>query len=83
MKQCDMSQNIPMPNGRNAISNMGQEAMGIFYNADHVRANQTETQGFQLFLCFLCLGGLFFLKSSTVQLCVKKKKKWGSLAQPH
>lgn len=30
MKQCDMGQNIPMPNGRNAISNMGQQAMGNF-----------------------------------------------------
>lgn len=49
-----MVQNIPVPNGRNVISNMGQQAMGNFYNADHVRTSQTETQGFQyIIVCVL------------------------------
>ncbi len=47
MKQCDMGQNVHMPNGRNAISNKGQQATGKLYNTDHVRTSQTETQGFQ------------------------------------
>lgn len=52
MKHCDMGQNTHMPNGRNAISNMGQQAMGNFLNADHVRTSQTETQGFQFIIFF-------------------------------
>lgn len=52
MKHRDMGQNTHMSNGRNAISNMGQQAMGNFLNADHVRASQTETQGFQFIIFF-------------------------------
>lgn len=61
MKQCDTVQNIPMPNGRNVISNMGQQAMGNFYNADHVRTSQTETQGFQyIIVLHVCVWGICF-----------------------
>lgn len=59
MKQCDTGQNIPVPNGRNAISNMGQQAIGKLYDTDHVRTSQTETQGLQfisVFACFLKIG---------------------------
>lgn len=75
MKQCDMGQNIHMPNGRNAISNKGQQATGKLYNADHVRTSQTETQGFQFILFRVCIEDLFVWKKQKQHL-FRHKRQW-------
>lgn len=54
MKQWDMGQNVPLPNGRNAISNMGQQAMGNFTTQimwDHVKQKH---KAFNIFLFCVC-----------------------------
>lgn len=67
MKQCDMGQNIPMPNGRNAISNMGQQAMGNFTTQitwEHVKQKH---MALNLWLC-------------CVKICLSKRKPHNSYA---